>query len=132
VACTVVRDHFPWLWPYARLDGLAFRIVPSDDPAVWDVDHLRTQLFERVRYQGLADPTVPLDADSRAMGGNYAFALIQLASAQLGRGRPREALVTFRFLEERVPPARLGRGQDELAPLRALIEAEIARTAPGL
>jgi len=130
LASTVMRDHVPWLWPYARLDGLAFRVIPSDDPAVWDVDHLRTQLFERVRYQGLADPTVRMDVDSRAMSGNYTAALFQLAWAQLERCRPKEALATIRFIEDRVPPARVGRGQDDIASLRGRVEAEFAGITP--
>ena len=130
LASTVVRDQVPWLWPYARLDGLAFRVIPSDDPAVWDVDHLRTQLFERVRYQGLADLTVRMDVDSRAMGGNYTAALFQLAWAQLERCRPKEALATIRFIEDRVPPARVGRGQDDIASLRRRVESEFAGITP--
>ncbi|MGH7730533.1 MAG: hypothetical protein ACRENJ_04705 [Candidatus Eiseniibacteriota bacterium] len=123
LACTVVRDHVPWLWPFARLDGLSFRVIPSDDPAVWDVDHLREQLFTRVRYRGIADSTVRMDVDSRAMCVNYVFALVQLASAQLERGKAREALATVEFLEDHVPPRRLGQAEDYFASLRAQIEA---------
>jgi transmembrane protein TMEM260 (protein O-mannosyltransferase) len=129
LACTVVRDGLPWLWPYARLDGLAFRVIPSSDPAVWDVDHLRAQLFEHVRYRGIADSTVRMDVDSRAMCGNYAFALFQLASAQAARGQSREALATMEFLEARVPPGRLAAGAaDAFHSFRAHIEEGIVRS----
>ena len=130
LACTVVRDHVPWLWPYARLDGLAFRVIPSDDPAVWDVDHLREQLFERVRYRGIADGRVRMDVDSRSLCRNYAFALVQLASAQLARGQARPALATMQFMEAHVPLERLGAKTDEFAAFRAQIE-EAIRVGPA-
>jgi transmembrane protein TMEM260 (protein O-mannosyltransferase) len=130
LACTVVRDQVPWLWPYARLDGLAFRVIPSDDPAVWDVDHLRGQLFERVRYRGIADGKVRMDIDSRAMCRNYGFALFQLAAAQLARGQARPALATMQFMEDHVPLGRLGVAAEEIAGLRAQIE-EAVRVSPA-
>src|SRR5262249_35600728 len=61
VYATASPDRLHWLWPFARLDGLAPRIIPSDDPVVHDVDHLRRQLMERVSYAGVADTTVTLD-----------------------------------------------------------------------
>ena len=127
IACTVTRDQLTWLWPYARLDGLAFRVVPSDDPAVWDVDHLREQLFERVAYAGIADPAVRLDPDSQLLVRNYFASLHQLAFAEARRGREEEALETMRFIAERTPPARLGMESAAIEQIRAGLEYEIAR-----
>ena len=127
IACTVTRDGVRWLWPYARMDGLAFRVIPSDDPNVWDRDHLREQLLEHVRYQGIADTTVPMDVDSRAMCSNYVAALIQLATAQAARGQGPEALVTIRFLETHVPPGRSLMGAEQFASIREHFEG-IARS----
>jgi hypothetical protein len=125
----VTPDHVPWLWPFARIDGLAFRIIPSEDPKVADIDHLRSQLFERMRYAALADTSAPLDPDSRILCRNYAAALLQLVAAQAGRGQAREALASLRFLDERVSPARLGMDVSQYAPLRARLEAEAGRQA---
>ena len=127
VACTVSPSNIAWLWPFARLDGLAFRIVPTDDPKVHDVDHLREQLLESVSYAGLADTTVRLDPTSRLMGCNYAAGLMQLASAELERGRADAALSTMRFMEIHAPPSRLGFDAAPIAALRERIEGERAR-----
>ncbi len=131
LAITVTPDQLAWIRPYARLDGLAQRVIPSDDPAVWDLEHLREQLLVRMRYVGLADSTVTMDADARALYTNYAGALFQLAVAQNQRGQRQEALATLRFLDERVPLARLGVAGDDVADFRAQIEAEARRASPA-
>ena len=131
IAVTVAEGQLAWIWPYARLDGLARRVVPTDDPAVWDVEHLREQLFTRVRYEGLADSAVIMDATTQALSRNYAGALLQLAMAQRQRGQGQEALATLRFLDQRVPLARLGMATGPVAELRAQIEAEVKRTRPA-
>ena len=125
LACTVVRDRLPWIWPYARLDGLAWRLVPSADPQIWDVDHAWTVLSERVPYSGLADTTIPMDRDSRAMVTNYAGALFQVANARLQRGDPAACLTTLRFLEEHLPVSRLDVPDDAFRQLRAQAEERI-------
>lgn len=130
IACTVAPEYVPWLRPFARYDGLALRVIPSDDPAVWDVDHFRTQMLERVSYAGIADTTVRMDVFSRAMCTNYAAMLYQLASAQLEHGQPREALATMRFLDQRTPPARFGES-DPFVEFRVRVEAEVARMGAG-
>jgi hypothetical protein len=127
LACTVSPDHLAWLRPFTRIDGLAQRVIPSDDPAVWDVDHLRRQLFERVSYDGIADTTVTMDGDTRAMCANYLAALIQLAMVELRVGRGDDALATLRFIDRHTPPARLGWTEGQMAEIRTRIEAEAAR-----
>ena len=131
IAVTVVLDGLPWLRPFARLDGLTYRVIPSADPGVWDVDHLRTQLLERVSYAGLADSSVAMDAATRALARNYVAALMQLAYAQAERGHPRAALATLRFLDQRVPPARLDVGPEMIEPFRASLEEAAAQEAAG-
>jgi hypothetical protein len=127
IACTVAPDRLPWLWPFARLDGLAFRVVPSSDPAVHDVDHLREQLLEHTSYAGVADTAFEMDEATRMMSRNYVASLAQLAFAQHRLGRPAEAIATLRFLELKAPPARLGMDDRGFAQLRAQCEAEVAR-----
>jgi hypothetical protein len=128
IAITVTPDQLSWIWPYARLDGLTYRIIPSDDPAVWDVEHLSEQLLERVPYRAFADSTVLMDKDTRMLSRNYVAALFQLTSAQLQRGQARQALVTLQFLDQRVPLARLGATAD-IAEYRSRLEAEALRGA---
>jgi hypothetical protein len=126
LACTIAPGILEWLRPFARYDGLAQRVIPSDDPTVWDVDHFRDQMFERVSYAGIADPGIRMDGDSQALSRNYAAALYQLAKAQLERGQPHESMATLRLMADRTPLARLGVTDDPFAEFRARVEAEIA------
>jgi hypothetical protein len=123
MACTVSPENLSWLRPFARLDGLALRIVPSDDPSVWDVEHLRRQLIERVSYRDIGDPDVPMDRDSRMLCTNHLAALMQLAMAQVERGQAQDALATLRFIDAYTPLARLGMAAGPFAAMRAQIEA---------
>lgn len=125
--------HLPWIWPYARLDGLAYRVVPSVDPEVWDVEHLRRQLLEKVRYAGLTDTRAPLDADSNALSRNYVAALIQLLQAQLARGEARACLDTLRFFEQRIPLDRYGEAGDQIRTFlqSARMQAESRLASPS-
>jgi hypothetical protein len=114
LAVTMNPSNLSWLRPWARLDGLAHRVLPTTDASAWDLDHLRQMLIERVRYAGMADTTVIADPGSRVMVANYLAALTQLASAQLERGDANGCLETLRFLEERVRPGRLGEKAEAL------------------
>jgi hypothetical protein len=75
----------PGLTPYARLDGLFWRIVPLANPPV-DPGILRANLLETYRYRGYADPNVPLDEVSRGLGLNYYPPLVALAEAEYAAG----------------------------------------------
>jgi hypothetical protein len=126
LAVTVDATNVPWLRPYARLDGMAFRLVPTVDPSVWDVDHLRRQLIEKTRYEGVADSTIAIDPDSQGLCRNYSASLFQLAAAQLGHGDPLGCLETLDFAEAHVPLRRLGAEQNLTRPLRSQAEAALA------
>ncbi len=130
LATTVTRDHVPWLWPYTRLDGLAFRVIPTDDPSVWDVDHFRTQLRERVRFAGLARETRRPDDVTSGLWRNYVAAYIQLAMAQIQRRDGAGALETLRVLEEVVDPLHLGLSAAEWEPIRNSIQSGAKSVAP--
>jgi hypothetical protein len=127
VACTVSPQNLLWLQPYLRLEGLALRVVPSTDPAVHDVEHLRHQLLERVRYVGVADTTLELDPTSGTMCGVYMGVLLSLAQAQKARGDAPGALETLRFTATHAPPTRLG--MDAAAWEQMLRQAESAAAA---
>jgi len=125
LASTVSRDNLSWLWPYARIEGMSWRVVPSTDPTVGDIHRLRRVLMEQVRYAGIADSTIQLDAVSQPMCANFAAALIELARQELARGDPQRCIATLRFLEQRIPPKRVGMPDGFLDPLRAEAEARI-------
>jgi hypothetical protein len=130
LATTVTRDYLQWLWPCARLDGLAWRIVPTTDPNAWDLEHLRRQLTEKVRYSGVADTTIAMDSDTRAMCGNYFYALFTLARAEAQRGDTAACLATLDFLDRHVPLKRTSWTDDPTPELRAAVKAQLpAETA---
>jgi hypothetical protein len=118
LACTVSPGQLAWLRPYLRLDGLAYRVVPSSDPSVQDLAGLRRRLLEGIGYAGVADPAVLMDPTSRAMCQNYLMVLVSLAQAQLEGGETRGCLETLRFADVKAPPGRLGLPPDALASLR--------------
>lgn len=128
-ATTVTRDHTPWLWPCARLEGLAYRIVPSTNMEAWDIEALRRTALEVLRYRDIADSTIAIDSDSQALAGNYVAALGVLAGTQLSHGDARACLATLDFLDRHVPLARLGHSEDPFAPVRAAAHAQLEATS---
>ena len=131
LAVTVARQQLPWLWPCARLDGMAWCTVPTADPGVWDLERLRRKLTETVRYAGVADTTIVMDSDTRRMCSSYAAALLMLAGAQLERGDPQACLATLRFLDEHAPETRFRLMGYSVQDLRAQAESRLrGRTSP--
>src|SRR6185436_2423356 len=80
-AATAGREGMGWLAPYARLEGLHWRIIPVPDVRV-DRDLLRANLLERHEYRGYANPSVELDDVSRNIGALYVSALKPLLDAE--------------------------------------------------
>jgi hypothetical protein len=103
---TADRLALPGLAPYARLDGVFWRVVPHADPPL-NRAMLRRNLLETYRYRGYADPGVPLDEVSRSLGLNYYAPLVALAQAEYAAGgadlcrRSRETVLRA------LPPSRL-------------------------
>jgi hypothetical protein len=109
------------LAPYARLDGIFWRIIPRAAPPT-NRQVLRQNLLATYRYRGYADAGVPLDEVSRSLGlNNYApFVTLMQAEAAAGQGdqcrRSRETMLRA------LPPSRLKPD----AELRREIEAACA------
>ena len=102
----------PFLAPYARLDGLFWRVVPYADPPASRAD-LRRNLLQVYQYRGYADPAVPLDEMSRILGFNYYPPLVALARAEYTAGgadqcrQVRQAVLGALPLARLQPDARL-------------------------
>lgn len=79
-----VGEVTPWLKPFARLDGLYWRVVPVQDPAA-DVDILKANVL-RSAYRGFADSTLVLDATSRMICTQYAYIFDKLLAALTAQG----------------------------------------------
>jgi hypothetical protein len=106
------QPGLPGLAPYARLDGLFWRLVPLANPSL-DPNILRANLLETYRYRGYADPNVPLDEVSRGLGLNYYPPLVALAQAEYTAGgadqcrRARERVLRDLPLSRLQPDAKL-------------------------
>jgi hypothetical protein len=90
---TSVGEQGPWLRRYRRLDGLFWRVVPHADPPV-NRAILRKNLVETYTYRAYAQPNIPLDEQSRAIGLSYYPPFMTLAEAAYVHGerdRCREA-----------------------------------------
>ncbi len=115
--CFAATGPYPGLAglaPYARLDGLFWRLVPLGDPPA-DREVLRRNLLETHVYRGYADPALPLDDVSRYLGQNHYRALESLlrAEATAGEGercrRTRETVLRALPLARLEPEAAVGR-----------------------
>ena len=107
VSTTAGDDGLAWLKPYARLNGLFWRIVPVTQPNA-DAALLRTNLRERYELRGFADATIPLEQTSKSIGAVYIFALGHLLDADRIAGPPDRCRDDLRAVFAKVPPERLG------------------------
>lgn len=77
-------EGLAWLEPFARLDGVFWRIVPVERPSI-DPDRLRASLAGN-EYRGYADPSVIVDDVSRRLGAEYLRVFDALLEAEEKRG----------------------------------------------
>jgi hypothetical protein len=103
---TADRLALPGLAPYARLDGVFWRVVPHADPPL-NRAILRGNLLETYRYRGYADPGVPLDQVSRSLGLNYYAPLVALAQADHAAGAADPCRLARGAVLRALPPSRL-------------------------
>jgi len=103
---TADKLALPGLAPYARLDGVFWRVVPHADPPL-NRAVLRRNLLETYRYRGYADPGVPLDQTSRSLGLNYYLPLVALAQAEYAAGAADQCRLARETVLRALPPARL-------------------------
>jgi len=107
VAITVGFNGLSWLEPYARLDGLYWRIVPVRSPRT-DPHTLRANLLDRAEYRGYADPSIRLEDVSRTLGLQYFPALKALLDAEVADGARDRCRDAVTRLFTKLPPERLG------------------------
>ena len=105
-AATAGSDGMGWLEPYARHEGLHWRIVPVAG-APPDAELLRTNLLRRHEYRGYADRAVPIEDVTRNIGMVYYDALGVLLEADSGRGTPDQCRDDMKALFTALPPERL-------------------------
>jgi hypothetical protein len=120
-AITVSEAGLGWFEPYARLDGLFWRIVPIENPTM-DRETLSTNLLVTYTYQGYADGTVRLDTVSRNMGQLYHAPFMALIEEERRRGSDASCRAAAAKYLEAMPPARLG--LDESPSVEGMCGAE--------
>ena len=106
VASTAGSSGLSWLAPYARVDGLHWRVVPFERPLP-DRAVLRANLLERNEYRGYADSTIVLDDVTRRMGQLYRDAFNSLLSAEAAAGNVAECIAMATRIEGWLPASRL-------------------------
>lgn len=96
----------PYLFSYARPEGLVVQIVPEDSARL-DFSTLRENLFTKYSYRGYADQSVPVDRFSRLAGQELFSAFLSLAQSDLMRGNSTACKQTKFELVKRLPPERI-------------------------
>jgi hypothetical protein len=107
VSTTAGEDGLGWLKPYARLEGLFWRIVPVGHPRS-DAELIRTNLRTGYELRGFADPRVKIDDGTRAIGGVYLYALESVLDADRANGDAARCIAELKAVTANVPPERLG------------------------
>jgi len=96
----------PWLFQYARPEGLVSQLVPEDS-ANFDTSILRENLLTKYSYRGYADPSVPIDRFSRFAGQELFSAFLSLAQSELMQGNSSACKQIKLELVKRLPPERI-------------------------
>lgn len=102
----------PWLFQYARPEGLVSQILPGDS-ANLDTSVLRENLLTKYSYRGYADPSVPIDRFSRFAGQELFSSFLSLAQSELMQGNSNACKQIKLELVKRLPPERI-RPSEEL------------------
>jgi hypothetical protein len=118
ISHTTGESGTSWLRPYARVDGLFWRIVPVE-PVRTDPEVVRANLLDLYRYRGYADAAVRVDDVARTMGSLYYSALDALLAAYQSRGEVAKCREARERLTAAVPPDRVALS----SATRARIEA---------
>jgi hypothetical protein len=113
IAITAGDDGLGWLRPYARLDGLFWRIVPVVDPPV-NRDVLRANVIDRPAYRGYDDRSIRLDDVARIMGAQAYVAAGLLLEADRAAGDIVACRSAAARLVAKMPPDRLELAAQEI------------------
>jgi hypothetical protein len=117
-AVTGTRSAMEWLAPYARLDGLYYRIVPLRDPPA-NAGTLRMHLLENAQYRGYADPSISIDDVSRILGMQPLFGLSTLLEADRATGRLDQCRADRLAMLNKLPLDRLNAPREVREPIES-------------
>jgi hypothetical protein len=123
ISTTTGTPRLPGLVPYARLDGLFWRVVPRTDPPT-NLHVLQANLLETYTYRGYADPRVPLEESSRIIGLHYYAPFVALLQAEAATGDDEGCRRSRETLLRSLPPSRL---RPDTTVVRAIDSACVRR-----
>jgi hypothetical protein len=103
---TVNMDDKVGLQPYARLDGLYYRVVPMQN-ALASREALEACLLQECSFRSYADSSITIDPVSKMMAMNYCAGMLQLMVAQVAAGDTLACAETRAALKRLLPSDRL-------------------------
>ena len=121
-AVTGAEGVLSWLTRHARLEGLHWRIVPVDTPAI-NVEALRTRLLEENRYRGYADSSVLMDQVSRNIGQLYTSSVLAMLKAYRSAGAVEVCRESRAAYLRAMPPERTEMPAESRAALASACES---------
>ena len=96
----------PYLQPYARAEGLVYRIL-ADSLAANDVSVLRANLLSRYTYRGYAEEGIVLDRVTQVVASELYRSFVFLAERELAGGDTAACCRTVRSLKDWLPAERI-------------------------
>ena len=104
-ALTVAHENLVGLRPFLRLDGLARRVTPIENPPLRP-EVVKWYLFQVYQYRNTSDPNMFVDETSRALLTNYKSVFLQLAQQFAEADRGDDCIRVLDRMEELFPEDR--------------------------
>ncbi|MBO5707327.1 MAG: hypothetical protein J6S05_10120, partial [Bacteroidaceae bacterium] len=116
-------DERPYLKPHLVLEGMLYRIVPSDTSETEtrvNVERLYENIMENFSYGGLYAGDVYADYDVRKMAYGHQYKMATLIDALLEQGDNERAMAVVRKWQQEMPPQVVPYDAAALSMLRCL------------
>ena len=116
-------DERPYLKPHLVLEGMLYRIVPSDTSETEtrvNVERLYENIMENFSYGGLYAGDVYADYDVRKMAYGHQYKMATLIDALLEQGDNERAVAVVRKWQQEMPPQVVPYDAAALSMLRCL------------
>ena len=104
-AITVGHEHLLGLEPFLRVDGLAQRVTPLENPPL-QPEIVKWNLFQLYQYRNTNDPHVSVDETSRALLVNYKGLFFRLAQQYASMNWGENCLMVLNKMEALFPEDR--------------------------
>ena len=128
-------DERPYLKPHLVLEGMLYRVVPSDTSDTEtrvNVERLYENIMENFSYGGLSAGDVYADYDVRKMAYGHQHKMAPLIDALLEQGDNERAMAVVRKWQQEMPPQVVPYDAAALSMLRCLYHTEHYKEADTL